>query len=455
MSPTAIIVPHAGRTYAGPARAAAFEATDKQRIKTIVYLANVHGAPETSVVWRSQEQPARYKSEHSYAWVADELAEVFPRADVQVFYVPQGLSQDAAVRVAIEIPKADLIIAAVDFTHYGSEQSYGTPNSTLSWPWRLSKMSYEDKLIAGLLAADAAAVDQELQKKHYVTCSPGVLRLVVALVAARLPKTQGHVVEYYDSDACFVSQNCHTDALFEPYVIDPAVQQRPQFVSYCSIVYCPTKPRAAQAFDVRFAFGLMYSVLLKQLLSPSDYEIRMPSWSPWRHMTNGVFVGTQIPSSGGGGLKTTCSYGRYETENSSRQQSTGDMMLAAIGDCIRDSIDRWREPITMMTLPATIMKIEVLEDMQSWRSWSSIEDYMSKFKLDGRLGTYLTLANGSSATYLPVVAAEQAGQWTVRDYLENLAAKAGGRLTSGSSVKTYKHAAVFFSDNKSLSTLES
>ena len=65
-------------------------------------------------------------------------------------------------------------------------------------------------------------------------------------------------------------------------------------------------------------------------------------------------------------------------------------------------------------------KVELLESKKKWKQINNL----TSFPLDGKHGMYLTLSNGTSATYLPVVARDH--QWTIDKYLESLSKKADG-----------------------------
>ena len=136
-------------------------------------------------------------------------------------------------------------------------------------------------------------------------------------------------------------------------------------------------------------------------------------WSPFYGKKHGIFVGTSIND------RTNCSYGRYENHS-----STAVKITEASLDCPKDAAVRWQMPYTKDVINDTKYNLKYkVELLESKKKWKKIKNIM-KFPLDGKHGMYLTLPNGRSATYLPVVARDR--HWSIDKYLTALAKKAGG-----------------------------
>lgn len=374
-------------------------------------------------------------------------------------------------------------------------------------------------------------------RRQWYTCSPGVIIFFLETLEQLLQQLKnkhckdaassfhGRVIEYYDSNACeFAGADEHvqraaaefsirdggsgvlsvcppTDALYEKYVTAETCFTKAQkggsarggglvvtFVSYCTIVYGDSANMidAASgdklffnAFDIRYMFGLMYSVLINELQrldKDSGDGIKtlgaetphVPCWSPWGAVPDsdpsaaaGVFVGTSFAGRG-----TNCSYGRFEEDLNNRggqdRTTRGHKILSAVRDCIRDSRDRWRMPITLVTLPNIDMKIELLSPRARWKACDSYDAWSTVFDItSAKQGTYLETTSGASATFLPSVAREfykngrnsshhlntataaAAAAAAKKAYMEALVQKAG---TIQSAATAFKRAYVYSSD---------
>lgn len=425
MFSSAAIVPHAGRKYAEPLRKSVFEALgDKHR--HVIYLAPLHkSVTGPTKMWYQGRQRDVEQREHSFEWVSEELCAklnaCLATKTVDVFYVDASYVPDeSGVREVLRkiswVPTA--LIVGADFTHSdGSVPVSGR-----------QKVAYEDALITSLISSSLIGVDDALSKTPDVTCSHGALRLFTRLL--EYAPMVGRVVDYYDSHAI---ERKATG--YKKYILPP---NGVSFVSYCGAVYTKLPVLQLSKFDVAFAFGLMFTAIANKLANKESL-VQFPKWSPWTAMTSGVFVGTEVSKG-----HINSSIGRFESNDG---ESTGARILAAAVDCIDDSRRRWKVPITlsMLETPQFRMKIEVLESRNSWVEWPSVSAYRQAFKMDGSTGTYLTLASGRSATYLPSVSLEMK---TVNEYLEHLAAKAGGTLdATGVKIYTYKSVAVYFSND--------
>ena len=160
----------------------------------------------------------------------------------------------------------------------------------------------------------------------------------------------GKVTDYYDSN--------FGDKQLNKYVI--LHKPLPDFVSYVSIIYGKgVSQNTLEHLDIMMAIGIVKSEIIK-ILHNNHYSVRLPYWSPFYKMKQGVFVGTSL------GKKTNCSYGRYEVDSKSSKkynilENTAKKIVEAAGDCIKDARDRWKIPYKIDDLDRLNYKIELLQ----------------------------------------------------------------------------------------------
>ena len=107
--------------------------------------------------------------------------------------------------------------------------------------------------------------------------------------------------------------------------------------------------------------------------------------------------------------------------------------------CKRDSIERWGG-YKLSDLDKYDYKVEVLDDKKEWVKYTDPQKAFNQFKLDGKHGLKLGLADGAGAIYLPVVARDH--EWTKNSYLESLTLKAYGTQTKDGRENNWKKAKV-------------
>lgn len=427
----AAIIPHAGTKYAGQARESVFslmrDNKNQNSIKKIIYISAIHksqdikpGVYEFSKDSQFGKSPYLEKlqnNEHSFLWVEKELRKSFPSASILVI-TPVKIYKNNSIQKWIvnymKTHKECLLFSTTDLTHHGS--SYN--NNTLQHPHRLKKQDTEEELIEQLVKQHLSPQKvKTLSKQDTLLCGPYSVSIFIDIMK-ELHMT-GKVTDYYDSN--------FGEKKLNKYVI--LNTPMPNFVSYVSIAYGKgVRQNTLGHLDIMMAIGIVKSEIIK-ILHSKHYTVRLPFWSPFYKMNQGVFVGTSK------GNKTNCSYGRYEVSNKNSTQfhltdNSAEKIVEAAGDCVKDAKARWKMPYQIKDLDNLKYKIELLEPKKSWREYEG-KDIKQHFKLDGKQGVFLTLKNKSgvflnrSATYLPVVAKENK-HWTVEEYMNNLSKKAGG-----------------------------
>ena len=404
----AAIIPHAGKKYAGEARKSVFKLMNKQT-KYIIYIATVHRPEQSKTVYTLSNSsftlPATIPhvaipyNEHSYKWVAPELRHYFPTAQILAIGPNQYSSKlcDWIVQFMKKHKKC-ILLATTDLIHYG--KSFHNMN-LLDFPQQLSKQKKEENFINALVKNPIKPKQiRRFTQQHHLMCGPNAIDLFAHII--KKLHYSGKVVDYYDSHGSTSSDRLNR------YIIDHLPVHH--LVSYVSIVYgTHLHQQHINHFDIMMAIAALKSNLLSDVYK-KHYKVYLPTWSPFYRKKQGVFVGTSIHG------KTNCSYGRYENHS-----STATKITEAALDCPKDAANRWTIPYTKDTMDDIKYKVELLESKKKWKRTKHI----LKFPLDGKHGMYLTLPQGGSATYLPVVARDH--KWTIENYLRSLAKKAGGR----------------------------
>ena len=409
------ILPHAGKLYAGDSRRNLLKFFPRTLIKYIIYISalhNTHGIAPGIYEMHKDKQflktpllpklPSLSRNEHSFTWVEEELREHFP--GVQIYVITPVKSYDKNmihwITQFIKKNKNSVLFSTTDLTHHGENYN----NSLLSQPYRLSKQNREEKLIHSLIKYPLNLPEiKRLTQNNTLLCGPYAIQLFAeCLDVLKLP---GKVVDYCDSH---LEKN-----MLDKYTIKNT--NLTNLVSYVCVLYGSNiKSNDIYSFDVLYALGMIKSVLLKNLTN-SFYTIKLPLWSPFYQLQQGVFVGSSLHK------KTNCSYGRYQDNG---RTSTAFKMIEAAGDCLEDARNRWKIPYSLKNIDDCNIKLEVLDPKAKWKKHPA-KHLKRFFKMDGKQGIYLQLSNGKSATYLPVVAKEN-NHWTIDEYIESLSKKAGG-----------------------------
>ncbi len=421
----AAIIPHAHKSYAGSARREAFVHLNPKGVKYVIYIAAFHNREYSDQVYRLH-QDARFpktwngitdtlsssiEQEHSFKWVEPEIRSHFP--GVQILAIALSArhrrSIDTLVTQIVRFwnkhKTNTVLLATTDLTHYGPR--YDTKQ--LDFPQQMTKIKREQSMLQSMLDL------QEHPDFFRIPCGP--IAILVFLGVMKAMRFTGRIVDYYDS------HGIRAQSSLDRYAIEPHPVST--FVSYVSMVYGAFHVSDLQMvlpIDVYLGVALLKSVIRFDTMNIEHTAFTIPLWSVLHKKRQGVFVGTEIRDRSGR-WQTNCSYGRYEMGPS----TTADKIIAVADQCPRDARDRWRNPYTPSSLDAMSYKIELLDPKVMWKKYPA-SSAKTVFQLDGRHGMLLTLANGLSSTFLPVVARDN-NTWTIDTYMQHLSTKAGGKPT--------------------------
>ena len=410
----AALIPHAGRLYAGHARFAALRYF-KKNTKQIIYLAtlhNINNTDQTYILHRDKgfrlgkhNFTSTTKREHSFDWVHEELKDLFPSAKILAL-APNAQVQNLHQWIIhyLQNHKNAIFLATVDLIHYG-KSFHNT--KYLSYPQQMNKIIKEESLIKHILNPNIVNnkyVSILMKKDKNIVDGPKTLEIFLNVMA--MMRLQGRVTDYYDS------YNSRVPDLIDRYII--SIDPVNKLVSYVSIIYGKKMPNDLLPIDILLAIGLLKSIIIQKIFG-TKYSLRLPSWSPLYQKTNGIFVGTSL------GNLTTCSYGKYETKDT----STADNIIEAAHNCPEDAAKRWHIPYTSQNINRLSYKVEFLDPKSQWKIYPGYKA-PAKFPNNGSAGIFLRLANGKGATYLPSVFRDNP-QWSVTKAMEKLTEKAEGR----------------------------
>lgn len=168
-----LLVPHAGKSYAGECRSKAFDEV-KQRVRHIYYLSADHGKANAKV---------NAKDDHSYTWVKEELEELFPGA---VHTVKRIGSWSQAEAAAATCPEDALVVGTTDLGHYGPRYDYV--------PWAksadlLEKRAFKERsekpFIDAILGVEPDAVKRMVGDNPHLACGPHSLYALLLIARNR------------------------------------------------------------------------------------------------------------------------------------------------------------------------------------------------------------------------------------------------------------------------------
>jgi len=515
-----ILIPHAGETFAGAARKQAFDRVHKQAVRRICYVSAAHRVEEPRLVplHQSLEAPfvvdsSRACFDHSFLWVLPELLREFPNLERIDVWTPCSDTDVPVVTQALlllppqeakggreneakgERERETLIVATADLTHFGDEYGFygsaeyhhhqeGNEEGEAMFP-QLGKIQTEAELLDAVLRKDAGRLAALLERNPNLTCSPWVLKVVVAFSSSSsspfYPSSSssppsspssppssfsfsspcnGTVVDYYDSAQlqAGVAAGCWIDR-YCPVTVTRAWSS---FVSYASLVFSSKIPEnqfCTPELRLRLLFGHARLALRLALGSPQPRALRLlrklrsssltfPSWARDAALDRrGVFVGTtSVPTNGSGPPHTSCSMGRLELrrkakggeEKEEKEEGGGEIeeregkeegggergMELKVVAATLDCIDdaQARWGTQLDDLEGILsVKIEFLSPRESWRPVDPDREEIER-GVEGIQATFLPPA--LPAIYLPSVWAEEK-EWSFQRLVDELCLKAG------------------------------
>lgn len=427
------IIPHAGIQYAGNARKLIFDNLNNTdlSVKYIIYLAALHDPSnsndkvfvlendtifndffiknKTNYILNNSEFTNGANNEYSFKWVQSEFKKYFKNAKILVLCpTPYSDLKKLANDIIYFINNTDdkvLLFATTDLTHYGKRFNN---LDLLKYPQQYNKWKKEENLIDDLINNNININNQNLD----IICGPFAIKTFIYV--STFFNWNGKVIDYYDSSN-------YNSSLIDKYSIDFDNNYQ-EFVSYVSIIYGSFNNDILLPIDIILAIGLIKTIINSQLVNYND-EIYLPKWSLFNKMNTGIFVGTELIKNNK--YLTNSSYGNFQSENNNTNSLI--KITNASKNCLNDSINRWNIPITINNLKNHIFKIEILDDINNWIEYKS-STALKNFIFDGKHGMLLTLNNGNSATFLPVVANDNKNKWSIEDYMNYLSLKAGGNI---------------------------
>ena len=418
------LIPHAGETYSGKARKSVFDKLSPNT-KYIIYIGTIHNLQPNDNIYLLyktknifEKLPENLKKqiveapkhgtgeviEHSYKWVHMEIKRIFKKAEILALG-PNKINMELINWIVnfIKQNTNSILLATTDLIHYGNRF-----NNTeyLNYPQQYKKQLKEEKLIFELTNPNKNknSIFRIINSDKNLMCGPIALKTFV--IALSKLKYKGKVADYYDSLQVVRGKKNSLDY----YIILPEKQD--EFVSYVSIVYgSNVKQSSLSIFDIKQAIGNVKTNIIFDV-NKDKTELFLPLWSPFRRKKQGIFVGTTQNG------KTNCSYGRFENGSNSAEK-----IQQASKNCKQDANNRWNIPYNPKEMDSVKYKVELLDAKEYWKPLS--HKNKEKFPLDGKHGMHLTLPNGSSATYLPVVSQENPNM-LIEEYYGSLSKKAGG-----------------------------
>lgn len=201
-----LLIPHAGKVYAGRARQEAFACVPNPLSFTrIDYIATVHNPTQS---------PSK---DHSYEWVKDELHAHFPNATHRVHY-PSTWAQARTLAKYLSTSHAELqlVIGTTDLMHYGEQYNY-TPSHNTHASLNAWKVQQEKPLLHALRTVAPARIQELCQTNPHTMCGPFATYATLQFLVNNRYKKRGKCVAYYDS----------ADIHYSPEM----------FVSYVAFVY--------------------------------------------------------------------------------------------------------------------------------------------------------------------------------------------------------------------------
>ena len=412
------IIPHANKKYCGDIRSKIFKKLSKDT-DFIIYIASLHKVKESDKVFLIHKTlgfpeiklnftPIDYL-EHSYYWVEKELNSYFPKVKLLVIAPDKNINftkLSIKIKKFLQINPKTLVIATTDLIHYGNQfDNLGS----LMFPEQMNKILYEEELIDNLIKKpiNGKKIINIITSNNFLTCGTYAI-LLFSLIMEKL-NWYGKVVDYYDS---YSSQK---KDLLDRYIISP--YKLDSFVSYVGIIYSSNlNQNKISSFDIFMALGLIKSNIIFNTLGLSTRSLRLPNWSPLNRIFGGVFVGSETPEG-----KTNCCYGRFENKT-----SVAIKIKEASDDCFKDAETRWVIPYQKNLLNHYLYKLELLDNKKKWKRIDA-KKIKERFNLDSNQGIYLTLEDGKSATFLPIVS-RQKPKWNIETYMNQLSLKAGGHF---------------------------
>jgi len=438
--PVALVVPHAGWRYSGPAAAAAFRTVKRGDFTRVVVIAPSHhsgfsGFSLSSATAYSTPLGDIPLDRDAIRGLDDgRLARVVPGAEteehaveIELPFLQQALGRFTLVPILVggTDPEEDrafaaklarlhdgktLFVFSTDFTHYGPRFGYA-PFGRSAPAARTKIQELQDNAVASLAKLDAEAFRRHLDITDDTICGRHGLSTMTELLRLIAPKAQGVLLAEYasvdlpgmtdDNSVSYVAM-----AFYDPPVTAPKVAGVPATP--------PTAPPTAPPLDADLASRLVRlarAAITSELRGTDDVERELAALPPRPELDRmqGVFVTlsrtdprevAQLGKLRGCIGQVLPAYPLHEA-----------VVVAAVSAALEDP--RFN-PVTADELDRLSVEVTVLSVPRPVASWKEI-----------KLGTHGILLdqNGRRAVFLPQVPGEQG--WTLEETLEHLSRKAG------------------------------
>lgn len=448
-TPHFILIPHAGKKFAGDCRKNVLRKLSSKQIKNIIYITALHNSFFLKKINRDKNfiikdqcklfikpinnfvklnQVSSYVKdklleEHSYKWVKDELK--FLKAKHTIITPgPQININDYSDLVKLLQSKnlnnsSTLIIGTTDLIHYGPR--YNLTN--FKYPEQTEKLYQESKFIDAINHLNISRVNELYDKKPHLCCGINSVRILLRLVKLFDNTLKGQVYDYYDSVQSHFKDIRRYSNDFN-FGVSQDINYPKNFVSYVSICF-EKKNNKLTNIDKNLAQACLRNILIQNYMRvpiKDNEKYYIPLWSNWYKIYNGIFVGISI------GNKTKCSTGRFENDNN-KIKSAENIYFSA-GNCYSDAKRRWGG-IKENDISKIKYKVELLDAKKDWKKvdLEILIKNEKKYKNKG-YGFYLEITNKNTtydATYLPNVWEEVLLNEDIKGMLNQLALKATGQ----------------------------
>jgi AmmeMemoRadiSam system protein B/AmmeMemoRadiSam system protein A len=397
-----LIAPHAGIQYSGVVAASAYRALGKPA--NVIVLGFSHSRVLEGVVapdieaYQTPLGKARVNAEvirdlgfatvpesevcdHSLENQLPFIQFAAPQASLTPLYVG-NLSEPARIsaarRIAARIQKGDVVIASSDFTHYGKMYGYVPFANDAKLPGHLADRARQAFEEIGSL--HVPAFDSYLEQTGDTICGRDPIRLLMEVLGHLDVDAYPQLIDYMTSGELMKDYSMSVGyaalAFYPPSAFEVATADQEKLLT------------SARLTLERYYGGLKQHVPVPPEQRSGDVLQR-----------SGVFVTIRKNGELRGCIGTL-------SPRSALWQVVPDRTLAAsFSDPRFRALSREEEPVTL--------EISLLTPLKKIRNWQSF-----------RLGQGAVLVKeGNAATLLPQVAEEMG--WTRRQFLENLARKAG------------------------------
>jgi len=438
--PVALVVPHAGWRYSGPAAAAAFRTLHRGDFDRVVVVAPSHHSGfagfSTSGAKAYETPLGRIPLDRDaiQGLLDGQLVRTVPGAEdeehaieIELPFLQQALGsfrlvpilaggttpdQDRAMAAKLA-PLADgrtLFVFSSDFTHYGPRFGYA-PFGASAPSARAKIQSLEDEAVARLLVLDGDGFRRHLDTTDDTICGRHGLSVMTELVPRIAPGAKGTLLSHYASvDLPGMSDDNSVSYVAIAYYDPPAAPVKILGVP----AEAPIAPADAPPLDADLSARLVRlarAALNTDLSGTDDVQRELAALPPRRELDSkqGVFVTlsrTDPREIAAMGELRGCigqvfpTYPLHEA-----------VVIAAVNAALDDP--RF-PPVTADELGRLAVEVTVLSTPRPVSSWKEIEL--------GRHGILLD-QNGRRAVFLPQVPGEQG--WTLEETLEHLSRKAG------------------------------